>query len=60
MRLFKNVDIINLEKILNEGILSLEEFGNNNWDDGYRADNARDVVYLSDKREKKTPSASTE
>lgn len=46
MRLFKNVDIINLEKILNEGILSLEESGNDNWEDGYRVDNARDVVYL--------------
>lgn len=38
MRLFKNVDIINLEKILNEGILSLEESGNDNWEDGYRAE----------------------
>ena len=46
MKLYKNVDIKDLQSILNNGILSLEESGNDNWDDGYRSDNARDVVYL--------------
>lgn len=46
MRLYKNVDIKDLESILEKGILSMEESGNDNWEDGYRSDNARDVVYL--------------
>ena len=46
MKLYKNVDIKDLESILERGILSLNDSGNNNWDDGKRADNSKDVVYL--------------
>ena len=46
MILYKNVDIKDLESILTKGILSLNVSGNNNWDDGKRADNLCDVVYL--------------
>lgn len=46
MILYKNVDIKDLGSILSKGILSLNESGNNNWDDGKRADNSNDVVYL--------------
>ena len=46
MVLYKNVDIKDLESILTKGILSLNVSGNNNWDDGKRADNSCDVVYL--------------
>ena len=46
MILYKNVDIKDLESILSKGILSLNVSGNNNWDDGKRADNSCDVVYL--------------
>lgn len=46
MILYKNVDIKDLESILSKGILSLNESGNNNWDEGKRADNSCDVVYL--------------
>lgn len=46
MILYKNVDIKDLKSILSKGILSLNESGNNNWDEGKRADNSNDVVYL--------------
>ena len=46
MRLFKNVDINDLENILVKGILSLDASGNDNWQDGKRANNATDKVYL--------------
>ena len=46
MILYKNVDIKDLESILHKGILSLNESGNNNWDEGKRADNSCDMVYL--------------
>lgn len=46
MRLFKNVDIKDLESILEKGILSMDACGNNNWVDKKRANNATDVVYL--------------
>lgn len=46
MILYKNVDICDLESILEKGILSLDESGNNNWDVGRRAGNATDCVYL--------------
>lgn len=46
MKLFKNVDICDLASILEKGLLSLDESGNDNWDDGYRGDNRTDVVYL--------------
>ena len=43
---YKNVDIKDLESILSKGILSLNVSGNNNWDEGKRADNSCNVVYL--------------
>lgn len=46
MILYKNVDIKDLDSILQNGILSLNECGNDNWDEGKRSDNSRDVVYL--------------
>lgn len=46
MVLYKNVDIKDLEPILKNGILSLNESGNDNWNDGKRADNSCNVVYL--------------
>lgn len=46
MKLYKNVDIEDITKILKEGILSIDVTGNNNWSDSNRADNATDVVYL--------------
>ena len=46
MILYKNVDIKDLESILTEGILSLNVSDNNNWDEGKRADNSCNVVYL--------------
>lgn len=46
MRLYKNVDIKDLESILEKGILSFNESGNNNWENGHRANNSCDVVYL--------------
>ena len=46
MILYKNVDIKDLESILTEGILSLNVSKNNNWDEGKRADNSCNVVYL--------------
>lgn len=46
MKLFKNVDISDLESILENGILSLNASQNDNWESGRRSDNSRDVVYL--------------
>ena len=46
MILYKNVDIKDLESILQKGILSLNESGNNNWNEDKRANNSCDVVYL--------------
>lgn len=43
---YKNVDIEDLPSILQKGILSLDVCGNNNWEDGKRAANRTDVVYL--------------
>lgn len=43
---YKNVDICDLPSILSKGILSLNKSGNDNWNNGKRADNSRDVVYL--------------
>lgn len=48
MRLFKNVDICDLESIMEKGILSMDESGNDNWLYDNRADNRTDVVYLFD------------
>lgn len=46
MVLYKNVDIKDLESILQKGILSLNESGNDNWGEDKRADNSCEVVYL--------------
>lgn len=46
MVLYKNVDICDLESIVKNGILSMDECGNNNWGDGKRSDNDTSVVYL--------------
>lgn len=46
MKLFKNVSIIDLAKILKDGILPISKTGNNNWGEGRRADNSTEVVYL--------------
>ncbi len=46
MILYKNVDICDLESITKNGILSMDECGNNNWDEGKRAENDTSVVYL--------------
>lgn len=46
MILYKNVDICDLESIAKNGILSIDECGNNNWDEGKRAENDTSVVYL--------------
>ena len=46
MILYKNVDICDLPAIIENGILSLEESGNNNWENGKRADNDTSIVYL--------------
>lgn len=46
MILYKNVDICDLELIIKNGILSMDECGNNNWDEGKRAENDTSVVYL--------------
>lgn len=43
---YKNVDIYDLPSILENGLLSMDESGNNNWQDNNRADNRTDVVYL--------------
>lgn len=43
---YKNVDICDLPSILSKGILSLNQSNNDNWNNGKRVDNSRDVVYL--------------
>ncbi|CAL7893321.1 Restriction endonuclease [Fusobacterium necrophorum subsp. funduliforme] len=46
MRLFKNVNVEDLDRILTGGILPISKTGNDNWDSGKRGDNSKDVVYL--------------
>lgn len=46
MRLYKNVDIKDIVKILEEGILPIDVTGNNNWEESRRSNNATNVVYL--------------
>lgn len=46
MIFYKNVDIVDLNSILAKGILSLSESGNNNWIEGRRSPNSKEVVYL--------------
>lgn len=48
MKLFKNVDILDLENILQEGILPISQTNNDNWSDGNRSNNSKDMVYLFD------------
>ena len=48
MILYKNVDICDLESIMKNGILSMDECKNNNWDVGKRAENDTSVVYMFD------------
>ncbi|WP_425539458.1 hypothetical protein [Microaceticoccus formicicus] len=47
MKLYKNVDIEYLERILYEGILPISKTGNNVWDEGLRGNNSLDLVYLA-------------
>lgn len=46
MKLYKNVDIVDLKSIMTKGILSMKESGNYNWESGHRSDNSEEVVYL--------------
>lgn len=46
MILYKNVDILDLENIMREGILPISKTGNDNWGDGNRSNNSKDMVYL--------------
>ena len=46
MMLYKNVDICDLSSILQKGVLSMDECGNDNWDVGKRSRNDTSVVYL--------------
>lgn len=46
MVLFHNTDLNNLNSIVEKGLLSSNECGVNNWDEGKRAKNSADVVYL--------------
>ena len=46
MKLYKNVDIIDLNNILKNGILPISKTGNDNWSENKRSNNSMDVVYL--------------
>lgn len=46
MILYKNVDICDLASIMERGILSIDECGNNNWEEGHGMKNDTSVVYL--------------
>lgn len=48
MRLYKNVDILDLSSILSDGILPISKTNNDNWGRGKRSGNSKDVVYLFD------------
>lgn len=48
MKLYKNVDIRDLNSILENGILPISVTGNDNWEEGFRSNNSREVVYLFD------------
>lgn len=48
MKLYKNVDINDLNNILENGILPISVTGNDNWSHDNRVDNSKDVVYLFD------------
>lgn len=46
MKLYKNVDILDLNNILKNGILPISKTGNDNWSENKRSNNSKDVVYL--------------
>lgn len=46
MKLFKNVDIEDIQAIMANGILPISVTGNNNWNNNNRANNSCDHVYL--------------
>lgn len=46
MKLFKNVGLQELKDILKNGILPISITGNDNWEENYRSNNSREVVYL--------------
>lgn len=46
MKLFKNVGLQELKDILKNGILPISVTGNDNWEEGKRSNNSREVVYL--------------
>lgn len=46
MKLFKNVGLQELKDILKNGILPISVTGNDNWEENYRSNNSREVVYL--------------
>lgn len=46
MKLFKNVGLQELKEILKNGILPISVTGNDNWEENYRSNNSREVVYL--------------
>ena len=46
MRLFKNAGLQELKEILKNGILPVSVTGNDNWEEGKRSNNSKDVVYL--------------
>ena len=46
MKLYKNVDICDLESILTQGLISIDAGAPNNWEAGQRSNNSTSVVYL--------------
>ena len=46
MKLFKNIGLQELKNIIKEGILPISVTGNDNWEEGKRSNNSREVVYL--------------
>lgn len=43
MKLFKNVDILDLENIMRDGILPISKTGNDNWGENKRSNNSKDI-----------------
>lgn len=46
MKLFKNVGLQELKNILKNGILPISVTGNDNWEEGKRSPNSKEIVYL--------------
>ena len=46
MILYKNVDICDLSSIMQKGVLSMDECGNDNWDTGKRVQNDTSSIVL--------------